>query len=120
MNHDYAHCLDYTENCPKDCFRAELQRDIKENRSVFIGVPLAYSHLGSTVECLKRQPAIEEVSEECQEWNGNFVRLEKNAQPFTRKLDLPCDGCKYCGTMHTEFPCSRCIRREKDYYEQER
>ena len=51
MNHDYAHCLDYTKDCPKDCFRAQLQRDIEENQSVFIGVPLAYSHLGSTVEC---------------------------------------------------------------------
>jgi hypothetical protein len=24
MNHDYAHCMDYTDDCPKDCFRAEL------------------------------------------------------------------------------------------------
>ena len=45
MNHDYAHCLDYTKDCPKECFRAELQRDIEENRSEFIGVPLTYAHL---------------------------------------------------------------------------
>lgn len=73
MNHDYAHCLDYTENCPKDCFRAELQRDIEETRSEFIGVPMAYSHLGSTVECklvmekkmdhlIRRQDAIDCVT----------------------------------------------------------
>lgn len=51
MNHDYAHCLDYTKDCPKDCFRAELQRDIEENRSEFIGVPLTYARLGGTIEC---------------------------------------------------------------------
>ena len=27
-----------------------------------------------------------------------------------------CDGCRYVGTYDTDFPCSRCIRREKDYY----
>ena len=130
MNHDYAHCLDYTKDCPKDCFRAELQRDIEENRSEFIGVPLTYAHFRGKAECelvkntiddtISRKAAIEEVSEECQVWNGNFVRLEKNALPFTRKLELPCDGCKFVGTIDTDFPCSRCIRREKDYYEQDR
>ena len=29
MNHDYAHCLDFTKDCPKECFRAELSRDLK-------------------------------------------------------------------------------------------
>lgn len=51
MNHDYAHCLDYTKDCPKECFRAELQRDIEENRSEFIGVPLTYAHLRGKEEC---------------------------------------------------------------------
>lgn len=27
MNHDYAHCIDCTEDCPKDCFRAQLVRE---------------------------------------------------------------------------------------------
>lgn len=27
MNHDYAHCLDCTDDCPKDCFRAQLVRE---------------------------------------------------------------------------------------------
>lgn len=51
MNHDYAHCLDYTKDCPKECFRAELQRDIEENRSEFIGVPLTHAHLRGKEEC---------------------------------------------------------------------
>ena len=40
----------------------------------------------------------------------------KNAEP----LVLTCDGCRHVGTYDTDFPCSSCIRREKDYYEQER
>lgn len=28
MNHDYAHCLDYEDDCPKNCFRGELVRDL--------------------------------------------------------------------------------------------
>ena len=39
-----------------------------------------------------------------------------SAQPFV----LTCDGCRHVGTYDTDFPCSGCIRREKDYYEQER
>lgn len=30
---------------------------------------------------------------------------------------LTCDGCRHVGTYDTDFPCSGCIRREKDYYE---
>jgi hypothetical protein len=33
---------------------------------------------------------------------------------------LTCNGCRHVGTYDTDFPCSGCIRREKDYYEQER
>lgn len=32
MNHDYAHCIDYKDDCPKECFRAELVRDLKEQK----------------------------------------------------------------------------------------
>ena len=28
MNHDYSHCLDYNKDCPKDCFRGKLVRDL--------------------------------------------------------------------------------------------
>lgn len=69
MNHDYAHCIDYTKNCPKECFRAQLQRDIEEHRSEFIGVPLTYAHLGDTIEC----------------------KLVKDKY-VTYKMELSCDG----------------------------
>ena len=31
MNHDYAHCMDYTGDCPQECFRAQLVRDLRKN-----------------------------------------------------------------------------------------
>jgi len=40
--------------------------------------------------------------------------------PSAEPLVLTCDGCRHVGTYDTDFPCSGCIRREKDYYEQER
>lgn len=36
MNHDYAHCLDQTENCPKNCFRRQLNDDLKRNPQKYI------------------------------------------------------------------------------------
>ena len=40
--------------------------------------------------------------------------------PSAQPLVLTCDGCRHVGTYDTDFPCSGCIRREKDYYEKER
>ena len=47
MNHDYAHCMDYTENCPKECFRGQLVRDLD-------GVPInrvRWTSFKGTDEC---------------------------------------------------------------------
>lgn len=57
------------KDCSKECFRDELQRDIEENRSVFIGTPLAYSHLGSTVEC----KLAKETNVPNKVWKGEWV-----------------------------------------------
>lgn len=49
MNHDYAHCLDYKEDCPEKCFRAQLTRDLKRHP-----IPWAsWMHLEGTEECKK-------------------------------------------------------------------
>lgn len=29
MSHDYTHCLDFTDDCPSECFRAQLARDLE-------------------------------------------------------------------------------------------
>ena len=51
MNHDYAHCMDYTEDCPKECFRGQLVRDLD-------GVPISrvqWVSFKGTEECKKKE-----------------------------------------------------------------
>lgn len=31
MNHDFEHCIDFKEDCPESCFRAQLVRDLEQN-----------------------------------------------------------------------------------------
>ena len=57
MNHDYAHCADFTEKCPRDCFRAQLERDLKKNRPAYIGMTFSYAMLKGTAECPKKGEA---------------------------------------------------------------
>lgn len=51
MNHDYAHCADFTEKCPRQCFRAKLQRDLKKNYADYIGIPISYVHFRESNMC---------------------------------------------------------------------
>ena len=52
MNHDYAHCADYTNKCPAMCFRGALVRDLKCRPYPF---PVSWMHLEGTDECMKEQ-----------------------------------------------------------------
>lgn len=52
MNHDYAHCADYTDTCPKKCFRGELVRDLNRRPYPF---PISWMHLEGTEECMKER-----------------------------------------------------------------
>ena len=47
MNHDYAHCIDCTDDCPKDCFRAQLVRDLKQ-RTGLARIAIAWMHFKGT------------------------------------------------------------------------
>lgn len=57
MNHDYAHCLDYSEDCPKDCFRGELVRDLMRlgNISHIVVSVVSWVHFKGTEECPKKE-----------------------------------------------------------------
>lgn len=48
MNHDYAHCADFKDDCPKECFRAQLARDL-ENIPKWRWV--SWMHFKDTDEC---------------------------------------------------------------------
>lgn len=50
MNHDYTHCMDWTKDCPKECFRARITSDL-----VNYPFEVSYAHLKDTKECLKRE-----------------------------------------------------------------
>ena len=54
MNHDYAHCSDYTIDCPKDCFRAQLVRDLKQ-RTDLTWLRVIWLHFKGTEECKKKE-----------------------------------------------------------------
>lgn len=54
MNHDYAHCLDYEDDCPKNCFRGELVRDLIRLGNVSRTV-VSWMHLEGTEECKKSE-----------------------------------------------------------------
>lgn len=73
-------------------------------------------------DTISRAGAINEIAR----WIGYLdddmigrIQLGLKRLPSAQPPILTCDGCKHVGTYDTDFPCSRCIRREKDYYAQE-
>ena len=52
MNHDYAHCLDYKDDCPKECFRGQLVRDAQENHPFIL---VSWMNFEGTDECWKEK-----------------------------------------------------------------
>lgn len=48
MNHDYAHCIDYSPDCPAECFRARITEDaLKRNLTI------SFMHFKGTDECTR-------------------------------------------------------------------
>lgn len=54
MNHDYAHCADYRKDCPKDCFRVQLVRDLKQ-RTDLLGLSFTWMSFKGTDECKRKE-----------------------------------------------------------------
>lgn len=52
MNHDYAHCLDYNIDCPKECFRGQLVKDVHENHPHIL---VSWMSFKGTDECMKER-----------------------------------------------------------------
>lgn len=51
MNHDYAHCLDQTDNCPKNCFRRQLNEELKRNPKIVPMGLVSWMHFRGTGMC---------------------------------------------------------------------
>lgn len=72
--------------------------------------PIMTSEMSDNISRAMAIDAIDRaVTKEAAKWS---LQELPSAQPPV----LTCDGCKHVGTYDTDFPCSRCIRREKDYY----
>ena len=54
MNHDYAHCADFKDDCPKKCFRAELVIDLHRRTDLWFK-PVSWMHFKGTEECKKKE-----------------------------------------------------------------
>lgn len=50
MNHDAAYCLDYSTDCPKNCYRAQLTEEL---RRIDYELPTSWCHFKGTRYCPK-------------------------------------------------------------------
>lgn len=83
-----------------------------------------------TQDCISRHGAIDAIRamQTYKLFAGDDLILVDQAGAQAELMMLPpaepqvltCDGCRHVGTYDTDFPCSMCIRREKDYYAPER
>lgn len=49
MNHDAAHCLDCTKQCPWRCYRRKLNKDLSNHPYL---TNICWQHFRGTDECL--------------------------------------------------------------------
>lgn len=56
MNHDYAHCMDYRDDCPMECFRARLTKEALDKHWTMA----CFMHFEKTDEC-KREEGRNEI-----------------------------------------------------------
>ena len=60
MNHDYTHCWDFdAEVCPKECFRAQLVRDLM---CFHPNIPVSWGRFKNTKECKLREDSMSKLS----------------------------------------------------------
>lgn len=52
MNLNYAHCFDFTEKCPEECFRAQLERELSRKEGDGKPRTIEYVHFKGTRRCL--------------------------------------------------------------------
>ena len=51
MNHDYAHCMDYSPDCPMECFRARLTKEALDKYYTIV----SFMHFENTEECKREE-----------------------------------------------------------------
>lgn len=123
MNHDATHCSDFTEECPMECFRAQLARDLSKEALWFahLGVIVSFAHLKGTKECalvkegsgtdlIRREDAIQAVANDC-----DGLEPEQALQ-YARDL---ISGCPTQGDEHNLWkwvPISERLPKKSGWY----
>lgn len=51
MNHDYAHCMDYRDDCPMECFRTRLTKEALDKHYTIV----SFMHFENTDECKREE-----------------------------------------------------------------
>lgn len=54
MNHDYEHCIDFKDDCPESCHRAQLVRDLEEN---YPEMEVSWMNFGDCPDCERNRLA---------------------------------------------------------------
>ena len=55
MNHDYAHCMDYRDDCPMECFRAMLTKEALDKHYTIV----SFMHFEGTDECKRKESQLD-------------------------------------------------------------
>ena len=79
MNHDATHCADYTESCPKTCYRAQLTEELRKFKYSLL---VSWSHFRGTDECPDKRTRMV---------GDNLKRLMKQRGFTQKQLALHCD-----------------------------
>ena len=101
MNHDATHCSDYTQHCPKSCYRAQLTADLMKRSVELAGIPMSWSRFGETDSCplneLYKEPVnpdptdkllqtINELTAEVERYKKLYLKFETDATNLTGEL----------------------------------
>ena len=98
MNHDRAHCIDFSPDCPESCFRAELTREALEKHWAIVD----WSHFQGTEECkrmddfVSRQYLLSEYDRQHQGPAGGARKIIENAPPAVTR-------CRECAAYDIDW-----------------
>ena len=113
MNHDYAHCADFTEDCSKECFRAQLAKDLKP------GMIVSFMSLKDTEECKRSQMKPEEALNNVQKIKNYMCAGNPiwDTSTIEQTLDMAIDALKKqipmkpIGEHYAHMRCPSCNHR---------
>lgn len=105
MNHDYAHCVDFQDDCPRECFRAELVRKL-HRRPDLVRMPVSWMHFKGTEECKRMKDDGKKNGHEKN--TGKWIK--PNNQVAVAQDEWICSSCHYL-VLHRHKFCPNCGKK---------